>query len=173
MALREHRCLSGRGTLFDARRLWKVAARGYAEWRGMALAGGEGLAEPVKPLRSSELAELIQLAQEQPGMARDLLKMAVEARRQGKRVVTKHQPWSSERKSMLIELHTLGLAAARRELERARQAYDRSKGEDSEDIGYRGRLLQRERMVKNCERQVSTLQFALSELILGDISEVQ
>lgn len=164
MALHEHRRLSGRGNLHDARRLWRVTERAFAEWRGLELTDGEGLAVAVAPLRSSELAELIEFAHEQPGAVRDLLKMRVEARRQGKRVVTRHQPWPRERQAMLVELHLLALAAARRELQRARQAYAACQYRDRERGNYTARMVQRNRMVKNCLGRVEALQAAAAVL---------
>jgi hypothetical protein len=103
----------------ECRRVWEFCAMAFREWHGVQFVSDVPTV-PERRLTHDEMVRWFRLAEDLPGIARDVLKMQSKAARGGHRIRLREMRWSTERRAMLVELHQHALQWVATEMRRAR-----------------------------------------------------
>lgn len=149
--LRAARQRSGRGNVRELRALARFCGRAFRDWHGV-----QNIADlpimPARRLTHHEMVQWLRLAEDLPGVARDVLKLQRAATAEGGRLVLRELPWLDDRRLMLLELHQLAVLSCDRERVRAERSLLEAVREEGQFPNGSARTEQRRRMVVAAER---------------------
>lgn len=153
----------GRGSLKSRRALWAFCARAFREWSGVhAVADAPSVI--VRRLSAVELAAWIRLAEDLPGVARDVLALQRSARARNASLALRELRWSEERVAQLTELLRYALIGARDEAMRAQIRHNRATRDRHSFANGDARVAHARKMIASMARVHETLAAQLAAL---------